>query len=116
MVKSEYLARQAISPDSIGFATAGLRDDDAGLLAYIRTSVPEIDSIGIEKACIRAVEPDKINTRFLSILEERNRLVSDFLVREQGLPGESVLVQTIDLVNLPQELRVPQFKIEVSMK
>jgi hypothetical protein len=43
-------------------------------------------------------------------------LVNDFLTVTQGIPTESIQVSTADLKNLPQELKIPQFKIEVSIK
>jgi hypothetical protein len=49
-------------------------------------------------------------------LLERNNAITIFLTQTQGIPTESVQVLTADLKNLPEELKVPQFKIEVSMK
>jgi len=114
LAKSTYLASQSTVPDSLRIA--GLRNEDAGLLAWIRKTVPEMDSIGMEKACLKIVDPAKIDTRFQEILGKRNRQISDFMVKNQGLSMESVLVGTADLANLPQEMRTPQFKIEVSLK
>ena len=70
----------------------------------------------IAKACEKIVDAGRIESRFQAILTERNRLVNDFLTVNQGIPVESIQVSTADLKNLPQELKVPQFKIEVSIK
>ena len=90
--------------------------DSANLLAFIRKTVPAVDSLGIEKACEKRIDAARIESRFQAILTERNKLVNGFLTVTQGIPAESVQVSTADLKNLPQELKVPQFKIEVSIK
>ena len=40
----------------------------------------------------------------------------NYLTQNQGIPAESVIVSTDDLKNLPDELKIPQFKIEGSVK
>lgn len=115
LTKTDYIATQV--PDSARTKfVADLEDDDPNLLAFIRKTFPAVDSIGLETACVQRTDKNRIETRFQSILEQRNLLVTEFLTQTQGIPAESVQVTTADLKNLPQELKVPQFKIEVSIK
>ena len=116
ITKNEYLAAQAADTTASKLKVSEIKNDDANLLAFIRKTVPAVDSLGIEKACEKIVEAGRIESRFQAILTERNRLVNEFLTVNQSIPGESVQVSTADLKNLPQELKVPQFKIEVSIK
>jgi len=116
LTKNEYLATQASDTTASKIKAGEIKNDDANLLAFIRKTVPAVDSLGIEKACEIRVDAGQIEYRFQAIMNERNRLVNDFLTVNQGIPAESVQVSITDLKNLPQELKVPQFKIEVSIK
>ena len=116
LTKSEYLAAQASDATAPKLKAGEIKNDDVNLLAFIRKTVPAVDSLGIEKACEKIIAAGRIENRFQAILIERNRLVNNFMTVNQGIPAESVQVSTADLKNLPQELKVPQFKIEVSIK
>ncbi len=113
LTKTEYLASEASTPK---LKAGEIKNDDPNLLTFIRKTVPTVDSLGIETACVRRIDAGRVETRFQEILTQRNRIVSEFLVQNQGIPAESVQISTADLKNLPQELRTPQFKIEVSIK
>lgn len=115
LTKEEFLAAQNSDPNASKVTTSALKDDDPNLLSFIRKSVPTLDSIGLEKACVKHLDAGKIETRFQTVLDKRNELVRDFLIKSQGIPSESVQVETADLKNLPEELKIPQFKIEVSI-
>ena len=116
LTKSEYLATQATDAAAPKLKAGEIKNDDANLLAFIRKTVPAVDSLGIEKACVKIIDAGRIESRFQALLTERNRLVNDFLTVNQGIPTESIQVSTADLKNLAQELKIPQFKIEVSIK
>ena len=116
LTKTEYLATQATDAAAPKLKAVEIKNDDANLLAFIRKTVPAVDSLGIEKACGKIIDAGRIESRFQAILAERNRLVNDFLTVNQGIPTESIQVTTADLKNLAQELKIPQFKIEVSIK
>lgn len=116
LTKAEYLATLPNDPNMEKISASQLKDDDSKLLDFIRTTVPKVDSIGIQQACKQRIDVGRIETRFQAILVARNHAVSDYFIQKQGIPAESVQVSTADLNNLPQELRIPQFKIEVSIK
>ena len=89
------------------------------ILHYCHSSektIPNVDSIGIEQACLQRVGESKIESRFQTILADRNRKTTEFLTVEQGIPADFVNVSTADFRDLPKELRIPQFKVEVSLK
>jgi len=116
LTKTEYLV--TLTPDAIApkIKAGEIKNDDPNLLTFIRKTVPTVDSLGIETACVRRIDAGKVESRFQEILVLRNRLVNEFLTTNQGIPAESVQISTADFKNLPQELRIPQFKIEVSIK
>jgi len=116
LTKVEFAANQNAGVDSTKVSATEIKDDDPNFLSFIRNTVPAVDSLGIETACIKRLDSGRIETRFQEILANRNRVIAEFLTQTQGIPAESVQVSTADLKNLPQELKVPQFKVEVSIK
>lgn len=116
LTKAEFSARQRSSTDSTKVAVPEVKDDDPNLLSFIRETVPAVDSLGIETACLKRTDPGRIETRFQEILSQRNQAIAEFLTQNQGIPAEAIQVETADLKNLPEELKVPQFKVEVSIK
>ncbi|MBW8325594.1 MAG: DUF748 domain-containing protein [Prolixibacteraceae bacterium] len=116
LTKVEFAANQNAGVDSTKVSATEIKDDDPNLLSFIRNTVPAVDSLGIETACIKRLDSGRIETRFQEILAHRNRVITEFLTQNQGIPAELVQVSIADLKNLPQELKVPQFKVEVSIK
>lgn len=102
--------------DSMKFALADLKDDNPELVAFIKKAVPEMDSIGIKSACLKYAGQARIDTLFETVLKKRNQYITQLLTVNQGIPATSVNVMNADLKNLPQELRIPQYKVEVSVK
>lgn len=113
LVKVEFAA--APSADS-SVNISEIKNNDANLLAFIRETVPAVDSIGVDAACLRLADAGRVESRFREILNLRNKTLTEFLIQNEGIPAESVTVETADFKNLPQELKVPQFKVEVSLK
>jgi hypothetical protein len=116
LAKEDFLSTQPTEPNGTKTTAKQLNDDNPELMAFIRKTVPTVDSIGINQACLKLIDSGRIETRFQSIMADRNRLVTELLTVNQGIPAASVNVSTADLRTLPKELRVPQFKVEVSIK
>jgi hypothetical protein len=89
---------------------------EATFEAFVRQQVPEFDSLGMERACQKFIAVSRVDSRFITLLEKRDQQIHDFLITGQGLPEQSVRVSTADLRNLPEQLRVPHYKIEVLLK
>jgi hypothetical protein len=116
LTKAEFVATQGADPTAAKANTASLKNDDANLLAFIRKTVPAVDSLGIDAACLKRTDAGRVENRFQEILARRNKLITDFMVQNQGIPAESMQVSTVDFKDIPQELKIPQFKVEVSIK
>ncbi len=116
LTKTDYIETQTKEPVAVKKLVSELKDDDPNLLDFIRKTVPDLDAIGLQQACLKHVSASRIESRFQEVLTSRNRAVTDFFVQKQGIPAEGVQVSTADLNDLAQELRIPQFKIEVSLK
>ena len=116
LAKADFMASLKVDPNNTINSISDIKTDDNNFLAFVRKTVPDADSLGIDAACIKRTETSRIETRFQEILALRNKAIVDFLVQNQAIPAESVQASTAALKNLPQELKVPQFKVEVSLK
>jgi hypothetical protein len=116
LTKTEFAAVPSTDPAAQKVKVSEIKNDDVNLLAFIRKTVPSVDSLGIEAACIKHTDAGRVESRFQEILNQRNKLLSDFLTQNQGIPAENIQVSTADFRTLPQELKIPQFKVEVSIK
>lgn len=116
LTKAEFAAVPVTDPTVQKPKVSAIKNDDVNLLAFIRKTVPAVDSLGIEAACIKRTDASRVESRFQEILNLRNKLLSDFLTQNQGIPAENIQVTTADFRTLPQELKVPQFRVEVSIK
>ncbi|MCW0481908.1 AsmA family protein [Gaoshiqia sediminis] len=88
---------------------------DTAFLSFVREKVAELDSIGLEKALPELIPASRIQAEFRELLEKRNQLIRDYFT-SKGLPETSVQVSTADLRNLPEEIKRPEFKVEVSLQ
>lgn len=116
LTKAEFAAISATDQNTQKIKVPEIKNDDANLLAFIRKTVPAVDSLGIEAACAKRIDGNRVESRFQEILNIRNKALVEYLVGLQGIPAENVQVSTADFRTLPQELKVPQFKVEVSIK
>ena len=107
LTKAEFAARQLSGQDSTKVAVPEIKDDDTNLISFIRETVPAVDSLGIETACLKRLDSGRIETRFQEILTQCNRTITEFLTQNQSIPAESVQVETADLKNLPEEMNYP---------
>jgi hypothetical protein len=116
LTKKEFAENQTSDPLAVKKLMSETKDDDPALIDYIRKTVPDVDALGVHQACLKRIGSQRLESRFQELLASRNQAVSNFMIQKQGIPSESVQVSIADLNNLPQELRIPQFKIEVSLK
>lgn len=89
--------------------------NDPAFLAFVREQVPGADSLHLTEACLQMIPPAQIRSRFDELLEKRNQLIREYFIN-QGIPETSVVVSTADLRNLPEEIKRPEYKVEVSIK
>ena len=116
LTKDDFLSVPNTDPNAPKLKVGELKNDDPNLLAFIRKTIPTVDSIGFEQASVKRIDAGRIENRFQAITAQRNKAITEFLTVSQGIPASSVIVSTADLKNLPLELKVPQFKVEVSIK
>jgi len=98
-------------------STMALADNDPGFLAFLGLGVGEADVTGerYRASCLKKAGSDQVLKEFNQLLEKRQSLVENYLANK-GLPEESVHFRTGDLRNLPEDLKKPQFVVEVSLE
>jgi hypothetical protein len=67
------------------------------------------------KACYLKSGDENIMLQFNQLNELRKNLLTDYL-NKKNLPQGSVLIKTADLRNLPDELKKPQFIVDLTLK
>lgn len=82
-------------------------------LDRIRKMYPLVDSLGLENMAMQLISPDTLDSSFRRLLEQRNLKIRNYLIQETGFPEQSIQVSTADLRNLPEQLQIPHFKVEV---
>jgi len=107
LAKANYMAEQNV--------TELPADDDSQFKQFLTSKLPAADSLGVEVACSKYIPVSQVNEAFGELLQKRNKMITDYFA-EQQIPAENVLVGIADLKNLPDEIRRPEFKVEVSLK
>lgn len=107
LVKEDYVAATG--------ATALPDDKDGAFVQYLSTKVAGADTLALPDVYRKLVDRTRVRTEFKNLLDERNQMILTYL-EGQGIPAESIKVSTADLLNLPDELRTPEFKVEVELK
>ncbi|WP_320168095.1 DUF748 domain-containing protein [Mangrovibacterium marinum] len=107
LAKANYMAEQNV----VDLPT----DDDSKFRQFLNAKLPAADSLDVEVACSKYIPDNQLNQAFVELLQQRNRMISDYFA-EQQIPAGNIYVGVADLENLPDEIRRPEFKVEVSLK
>ncbi len=76
------------------------------------------DKVSDEEAgvqCIRFIGKENLTDALYRLLEKRRNLLADYFI-QQGIPAGSVTFAPLNLQNLPEALKNPGFRIEVTLK
>jgi hypothetical protein len=104
--------------DSVQIARAIERTNinDKDFLEFLHAKVPQLDSLEIGKACSRLYSQSELELMLKSLIIERNKQVKNYFLDTQKISPEMLEVSTSDLNNVPEELKFPHFKIEVTVR
>ncbi len=116
MLTDKMPLRQAEDSLKLKEALAQLSDNDEKFLRYLNQQVAGADTLGVMKASQQFIGASLLNQQFKALLIQRNQLVSAFLRNEMQVDSTSFEVRTADLRNIPEELKSPNFRVEVSIK
>jgi len=107
MAKEEYMKNSGASEMPT--------NTDQAFMSYLATRVAGADTLALNDVCSKLVSREQLRQAFTGLLDERNQMIRTYFA-QQGIPADNVHVSTADLLNLPDELKRPEFKVEVSMK
>lgn len=94
-------------PGSVG-------DNDAEFRDFLMQKTGMDSRTSIAKMAIKLIGEQTLAQRLNSLISSRNTSLKNYLL-SKGLTEQQFKVSTADLQNLPQELKKPQFKVEVSI-
>jgi hypothetical protein len=119
LAKKEFiLSRVGTAADSIQITdmVRNTESTDEEFITYIKSLLPGSDTLETGKICYSLCDSIELDQKLSTLISTRNSNVSSFFIDEQSIPAESIKIQTADLRNLPEELKFPHFKVEVSIQ
>lgn len=92
-------------------------DNDPGFLSFLGITVDEagLNNERYRLSCLQKAGSENVQQEFGQLLEKRRSLLQTYLAGK-GLPEGAVQFKTADLRNLPEEMKKPQFVVEVSLE
>ncbi|MCH2228984.1 MAG: DUF748 domain-containing protein [Crocinitomicaceae bacterium] len=81
---------------------------------YLLTNSGLPEGTSVNDMATKIIGPAALDTKLETLISSRNNSISDYFTSKELNP-ESYTVGTAHLKNLPEELKKPQFKIEVSV-
>lgn len=72
-------------------------------------------NIEAEKAAMNEVDTTTAEAKLNTLIENRNAAILNYLLIDKGLSEEIIEVRSADLKNLPEELKKPEFKVDVRL-
>jgi len=83
-------------------------------LAYINSNSE--DGKSLSTLCLQKIGKPKLDSLFINLLQSRNIALNTFMKDSLALDAESFKVKTADLRNMPEQLKFPNYRVEVSLK
>jgi len=93
----------------INWATSNIE-----FMAYLNSNSEE--GISLSELCMKKVGSVELDSLFLNLLETRNSALQSFMQDSLVLDMASFKVKTADLRNMPEQLKSPNYRVEVSLK
>jgi uncharacterized protein involved in outer membrane biogenesis len=93
----------------INWATANIE-----FMAYLNPNLEVGKSLA--SLCIHNIGEAKLDSMFVNLLQTRNTVLNTFMKDSLTLDEASFKVKTADLRNMPEQLKSPNYRVEVSLK
>ncbi len=101
-------AKKKFSPNE----WTSLSDNDSRFKAYLRKETKN-ETGSVEDMAVQLIGKSWLQEKLTKIIADRNKTLSNYL-NTNGEINDAFTVQSADFLNLPDELKKPQFKVEVS--
>ena len=110
-----YCTIQGISfPDLTDDQLKSWATSNIEFMTYINSNSEE--GISLSSFCIKKVGKLKLDSMFMHLLQTRNTVLNTFMKDSLALDEASFKVKTADLINMPEQLKSPNYRVEVSLK
>uniref|UniRef100_UPI0035624746 DUF748 domain-containing protein n=1 Tax=Ancylomarina sp. TaxID=1970196 RepID=UPI0035624746 len=93
----------------INWATANI-----DFMAYLNSNSEE--GVSLSSLCIQNVGKSELDSVFMNLLKTRNTVLNTFMKDSLALDEASFKIKTADLRNMPEQLKSPNYRVEVSLK
>lgn len=93
-----------------------LTADNPLFVRYVWKQVGRVDSIRVVEASVRWYGDEHLALDFDSLMQHRNKLLDSWLADSLQINRGQYEISIADLKNLPDELKYPHFKVEVSVQ
>lgn len=93
----------------INWATSNME-----FMTYLNTRSEE--GVSLSSLCIQKVGKQELDSMFMDLLQTRNLVLNTFIKDSLALDEDSFKVKTADLRNMPEQLKSPNYRVEVSLK
>lgn len=113
-VKNYCIARGESYPKVADDQLTNWASSNVDFMTYLNTNSEEDLSLSV--LCIQNVGKQKLDSLFLNLLQSRNIALNTFMKDSLALDVESFKVKTADLINMPEQLKTPNYRVEVSLK
>ncbi|WP_066630340.1 DUF748 domain-containing protein [Labilibacter marinus] len=93
-----------------------VKDADEKFVKFINKLSPETLELSPEQRYIAITGEDTIEKQFKAMYEQRNKLLYDYLTITKECKESSIKTLNVDFDNMPQDLKKPGFRVEVSIQ
>ncbi len=104
-------AKQKFKPE----AWSDVSDDNAEFIAFLQVKTVSPEEKSAVKMALKLISSDVLKSRLTEIITARNKALKNHFSTVEN-SNNYFIIQTVDLVNLPEEMKKPQFKIEVGVE
>jgi hypothetical protein len=111
--KSRYLIEK--NPES-HTRWEDINDDNEDFTTWLNQLAPDTTDLSLAVRCATLVSESELRATFQALYKKRNELLSNYLLTEKLCDPSSVKLQDVDFTNMPQELKKPGFRVQVSVK
>ncbi len=112
-VKSRYISEK--NPANI-VNWQDIKDSDENFLSYLNNLSSTTIGQAVEQRCQTLVSNDELQTIFKNLYSSRKQLLKNYLINVKSCDPTSIKSLDVDFKNMPQDLKKPGFRVEVSVK
>jgi len=115
-VRSFCISMNIAFPDVVGEQILDWGTGNLEFMAYLKSNTNLEEVTDIPLLCIQMIGQAELDQKFLNLLRIRNSSLNAFMKDSLGLEYEAFEVKTADLRNMPDQLKSPNYRVEVSLK